>query len=707
MRRLFCALLAALFMSPWLAGDPGANAPAAAAFIGWLDDDHWLAARDGRLLKVEALSGKEAGFSRLEDLPGNSTDDGEPLAERAATLLAAQRAGASFEELSQPDRPLGGAGPFQNINQVAIKSDLPTASGDGKWIATNRKNDMYLIEKATKKERRLTTDGSDLIFNGRADAVYQEEIFFPSRSLRAFWWSPDSAHIAFLRLDDSAVAKFTLINPTQSAQTPETTTYPKPGAANPTVKIGVAHVADQPITWIDLSQYSPKDLIISRLGWHPSSKQVYFYAQNRQQTWLDLCVADGDTGKCQKLFRDQTKAWILDTGYIGPVHFLKDGSFLWFSQRSGFKHLYHYAADGTLKNAVTRGDWNAHALNKVDEAEGWAYFNGDKDEWLGSVPYRVKLDGTGLEPTMKASPGKKAAGTHDVKFSPSGKYGVDAWSDFATPTQLIVFRGDGTPVRAVAPAQQAKGQNKAELVKVKAPDGVDLAATVLFPPKMDPSKKYPVWFSTYGGPHMPTIRNAFAGGKTDQIKAAQGYIVFHADPRSSSSTPHLSWSCYKQLGVQELKDIETCLKWLLDTYPAADARRIGISGHSYGGYLAAYALTHSKMFAAGIAGAPPTDWRLYNSFYVERYMSTPEDNPKGYEASSVLAGAKNLHGKLLLMHGMMDDNVHLTNTIQLADAFQKANLDFDMMLYPHARHGFFGAHVQRVQNDFMRKMLQP
>lgn len=179
-------------------------------------------------------------------------------------------------------------------------------------------------------------------------------------------------------------------------------------------------------------------------------------------------------------------------------------------------------------------------------------------------------------------------------------------------------------------------------------------------------------------------------------------------PTFAASCPEsTACTCYKQLGVQELKDVETALRWLIDAHPTVDPKRIGISGHSYGGYMAAYALTHSKMFAAGIAGAPPTDWRNYNTIYTERYMTTPEENPKGYEASSVIAAAKNLHGKLLLLHGMMDDNVHMTSTIQLADALQKANRDFEMMLYPHARHGIGGTHVQRLQNDFMKRVLQP
>jgi dipeptidyl-peptidase-4 len=225
------------------------------------------------------------------------------------------------------------------------------------------------------------------------------------------------------------------------------------------------------------------------------------------------------------------------------------------------------------------------------------------------------------------------------------------------------------------------------------------------PPNFDPAKKYPVWLQIYGGPHFPQVTDAFKKFKGKTV-ARPGYIMFRMDPRSASATPHLAWTCYKQLGVQELKDVEIGLNWLIETYPCVDRKRIGISGGSYGGFMAAYALTHSKMFAAGVDTAGPTDWRNYNSIYVERYMTLPEENPKGYEAASVLAAAKNLHGKLLILHGMMDDNVHVTSAYQLMDALQKANLPFEVMLYPRGRHGI-GGNIQQVQSDFMKKALLP
>jgi dipeptidyl-peptidase 4 len=345
-------------------------------------------------------------------------------------------------------------------------------------------------------------------------------------------------------------------------------------------------------------------------------------------------------------------------------------------------------------------------VQRVDEKAGWVYFAGTRDKHTTVNFYRVKLDGSGIE---KLTKGK---GTAEVLLSPKANLFVATESDPDTPPQVRLYRTDGTFVRTIdsnpVHVREEFQLGKSGRVQIRTPDGFLLEASVHKPANFDPEKKYPVWFMTYGGPQMPVIRDGFGGGKTrDEALANAGYIVFRCDPRSASGQGAVSaWTAYRQLGVQELKDIETAITWLT-AHPWVDAKRVGMSGHSYGGFMTAYALTHSKLFAAGVAGAPVTDWHNYDSIYTERYMNTPQENPKGYEVTSVVKAAKNLHGKLLLAHGVKDDNVHVQNTLQLVHALQQANKDFEVMLYPTARHGIGGMHYQQLTRAFMKRALQP
>jgi dipeptidyl-peptidase-4 len=402
------------------------------------------------------------------------------------------------------------------------------------------------------------------------------------------------------------------------------------------------------------------------------------------------------------LFRETSKAWVEDPG--APV-FLKDGSFLFFSERSGWKHFYHYGADGKLKKQLTAGPWEAQAINRVDEKGGWIYFSGTRDNPIASNFYRVKLDGTGLE-RLTRTPGE-----HRASVSPSGAFFIDSWDSHQAPPRVQLQRTDGTVVRNIdtnpVRALEEYKLGKFEMVHIQTPDGFTLEGSLLKPADFDPQRRYSVWFMTYGGPHTPTIHDGWAGGRArDQALANLGFLVFRCDPRSASGKGAVStWTAYRQLGVQELKDIETAIHWLIANHPYVDPTRIGMSGHSYGGFLTSYAMTHSKLFAAGIAGAPVTDWHNYDTIYTERFMNTPQENPEGYKVTSVVKAAANLHGRLLILHGLMDDNVHLQNSAQLILALQRADKDFDVMVYPQSRHGIFGSHYQRLTLDFMKRHL--
>ncbi len=674
----------------------------------WLDDgEHYLQQRPDGYYKIEARTGRAtkhfdpAVMARgLARLPFINSQAATALSRRTTQNLSPQRDATLLTHNGDLYYiKLNGEGAVR-LTKTAGEEELASFSPNGKLVAFVRHNNLYVVDIATQTEIALTSDGSDLVFNGKADWVYYEEVF--NRSHRAYWWSPDSSDIAFLQFDDSPVNKFTVVDFAQKKPEPEATPYPKAGAANPLAWLGLVSASGGEPKWADLSQYTPTASLLVRAGWLPDSQKAYLYVQDRAQTWLDVCTVDREGGEPTKLLRDTTQAWVNDPG---EPKYLKDGSFLLFSERTGWKHIYHFAADGTLIGPVTSGEWEARSLHAVDEDAGWIYFSGTRDSHLASSLYRVQLDGSRLQ-RLTDSPGD-----HRCVVSPKRDLFIDSHSDHTGPTQVHLRAADGTLVRTLDTnpvyALEEYRRGRYELVKIPAGESVTLEGSLLLPPDFDRSRKYPVWFMTYGGPHTPTISDSWAGGRVrDEMLAQMGFVVFRADPRSASGQGECAtWSAYRRFGVGECKDVETAINWLKQK-PFIDGDRIGMSGHSYGGFLTAFCLTHTKLFAAGIAGAPVTDWHYYDSIYTERYMNTPQENPKGYEETSVVRAAKNLHGKLLIAHGLIDDNVHAQNSLQLIDALQKADKDFEVMFYPHARHGITERHYTRLQIEFMKRALK-
>jgi dipeptidyl-peptidase-4 len=358
---------------------------------------------------------------------------------------------------------------------------------------------------------------------------------------------------------------------------------------------------------------------------------------------------------------------------------------------------------------VTEGKWEVRTLLSVDEESNFIYFNGTMDDHLANQTYRVRLDGTGLERTTHKP------GTHRSIVSPKCGRFVDYWSDVMTPPQMRLHDADGRETRVI-------DENKVEALKnydltnpefqlVRTRDGFMLETMMIKPPGFDPGRKYPVMSYTYSGPHHPQVANAWGGEKYmwHQLLAQMGYIVWVCDNRSATGKgAESTWPAYRNLGELELRDLEDGITWL-KSQPFVDADRIGLWGWSYGGFMTAYALTHSKTFKIGIVGAPVTDWRNYDSVYTERYMATPQNNPGGYEKASIVKAAPNLNGKLLLIHGATDDNVHLQNTIQFVYELQKAGKQFSLMIYPRTRHAVTEPallkHLRQMMTDFVVENL--
>lgn len=677
--------------------------------LTWLEDgEHFLQIKDNQLRKVQARSGRSELFvdsaklaQSLKALPTLDPETVQNYAQGPHYNMNPQRTGALYTIGNDLYFAHFDGSSAVRLTKSPGAKEYPSFSPDGKYVGYVRADNLCVVDVGTQAERALTTDGGGEIRNGKADWVYWEEIF--NRHGKAFWWSPDSKWIAFMRFDDTPVHKFTVLDHLPIRQKVETTPYPKAGDPNPLVTLGIVSAAGGDPSFADLSDYSPSSSLISRVGWTPDSQHVLFYMQNRAQTWLDVCTCSPHGGKVDRLFRETTKAWVYVED-VGEPTFLKDGSFLLLSERTGWRHLYHFDKAGKLLNQITTGEWEVRRLHVVDEKNGWIYLEGTKDSPTAENLYRCKLDGSSLQRLTTA------AGSHQTQVSPTGSLFNDSYSDLSRPIQVHLCQTDGSPVRVLDTnpvyAREEYRLSKVEPLKIPMADGFILEGILIKPPDFDAKKHYPVWFQTYAGPHFPSISDTWGGGRLyDQVLASLGFVVFHCDPRSASGKGAVSaWTAYKQLGVQELKDIEEAIDWLCKN-PWIDPQRIGMSGASYGGFMTSYAMTHSTKFAAGIAGASVTDWRNYDSIYTERYMQVPQENPEGYEKTSVVKAAKNLHGKLLLMHGIMDDNVHLQNTVQLMEELQRADKDFEVMFYPHARHGYGGKFVQRKTLEFIKRTL--
>jgi dipeptidyl-peptidase-4 len=579
-------------------------------------------------------------------------------------------------------------------------------SPDGRFVSFVRENNIYAVDVATQRERQLTTDGNANLQNGILDWVYQEEVYGRG-NFRAYWWSPDSTRIAYLQLDERPVRHFAVVDHIPYQQNVESELYPKAGAPNPIAKLFTVSITGTAPKEVSTESYSGADFLIVLVDWSPDSSKVVYQIQNREQTWLDLDAEDVHGGGAPKtLFHETTKAWVDITG--NPV-WLKDGSFLWLSERSGFKHLYQYSADGKLIRQITSGPWEVRTVHGVDPANEWIYFSGTERSVLGTDIYRVHLDGSGLKRLSEAP------GQHNANFNPSFTSYLDTFSDVSTPPSTSLHRGDGTRVRVVdaneAPMMRDLHISKPEFVQVKTRDGFVMEAMMIKPPDFDPSKKYPVYEHTYSGPHAQQVRDAWSGQTYlwHQFLAQHGVIVWICDNRSASGKgAESAWTSYKRMGEGELRDLEDGLKWLT-SQPYVDGSRVALSGWSYGGFMTSFALTHSTMWSAGLSGGTVSDWRDYDSIYTERVMLMPQNNPEGYKDTAPRWAARNLHGNILLMHGTIDDNVHMQNTIQFIYELEKANKPYQLQVYPKSRHGVVDpalvAHMRAAMWKFIEENL--
>src|SRR5579863_144854 len=577
----------------------------------------------------------------------------------------------------------------------------PKFSPDGKWVSFVRDWNLWIVNVASRETRAITTGGSEEILKGKLDWVYPEELDLTT----AYWWSPDSSKIAFLEMDERPVRRYPIMDMSSLEGAMEYTRFPQAGEPNPIVRVGVTPVTGGQTKWMDTG--SDTDVYPARVVWLHDSGRLAIERLNRAQNRLDLLFCDVATGASKTILTDTDKYWI---NISDDLYFFSDDKrFLWSSERSGYRHFYLYENSGKEIEQLTSGDWAISDLGgfgpgsanhpAADEARGYIYFLSNKDDVRETQLYRVSLADKSITRITKDS------GSHSVKIAPDNMTFIDSYSNVTTPTRQDLGRMDGTRVAVInedkIPELAEYRLSPVEFVEVAADDGTQLHASIIKPPDFDPTKKYPVLIYVYGGPHVQLVRNIWggAGYLWHEILAEKGYIIFSLDNRGSWGRGHaFETPIYHHMGKIELQDQLAGVKYL-KSLGYVDPTRIGITGGSYGGYMTLEALFNaSDVFKAGIADAPVTDWKLYDTIYTERYMGRPQDNPEGYKDSSPVNQAEYLKGKLMLVHGTGDDNVHFANSVELLNAMiDGGHYPDQFMAFPGRGHGISDAAARMLE----------
>jgi dipeptidyl-peptidase-4 len=655
----------------------------------WLDKDNLILMRDGKQYVINAKKGTER----------EATDADKNVAKVEVKPSAFIKNKNLFVKVNGAE--------VQLTNDDAIEIN-PTVSPDGNYVAYTKKNDLYAVNINSKKESRLTTDGSDVILNGYASWVYMEEILGRASRYRAFWWSPDSKSIAFFRSNDTDVPEFTITDGDGLHGYVEKVRYPKVGDKNPEVKVGLVNPDGGSITWSDFNEKD--DQYFGKPFWKPDGTVLFVQWMNRKQNQLIVYAVNPANGGKTPFYTEEQKTWVdLEGG--DRFDFLENGKgYLLQSDASGWNHIFYYDMNGKLISAVTSGRYTVTGISKVDEQKGLIYFTARSRENTAHTDfYKVSLNGKNLQRLTFGDY------THAISsISPDGSYFVTNYSNTGTPTRSALVNNKGKIIKELGDSKGPEFDQyqlaKTEVIRVKSDDGLyDLPMKVTWPLNFDKNKKYPVLISVYGGPSAGTVMDNWTISSNQQFYAKEGLIQVSMDHRASGHFGKEGVNyMYHNLGYWEMKDYSSMVKWLISN-GGADASKICITGFSYGGYMSCYAMTYgADVFTHAMAGGSVTDWTLYDSHYTERFMGTPADNAEGYKTSSVLNYINKYKGNMQIVHGVIDENVHMQNSIQFISKLQDAKKDFELMIYPGGRHGWGGnkgLHFQNLKTKYIYKYL--
>jgi dipeptidyl-peptidase-4 len=623
--------------------------------------------------------------------------------------------------------PRAGSAVRRLTSTAAAETDA-RFSPRGRFVSFVREQNLYVIEVATGRETAVTREGAGLVSFGMAEFIAQEEMDRDT----GYWWSPDERMIALTRVDESTVDEVERFEIYAETVRVIRQRYPAAGRPNARVDLWVATLAGSATSLRELPAAAASEGYLARVAWFPDSRALAVQRQTRDQKRLELLKVDTASGAARRLLEERSDTWV---ELHDELTFLKgQPAFLWASYRSGHKHLYLYDLDGKLLRPVTAGEWmvvgdsRERAIEGVDEAKGLVYFTANRDtpieRHLYAAPLTGSSDTAGIEARIRRL--TEGAGWHSVSMAGDAQRWLDTFSTPDTPPSLTLRHTTGKRPSALVANTLGAGHPYApylaahrtpEFGTLRAADGQVMHFTMLKPLGFDPSKRYPVIVEVYGGPGVQRVQRAW-GGYYRQYLAQQGFVVFMLDNRGSGNRGRaFETALYHRMGSIEIEDQVKGVDYLR-SLTFVDPARIGVWGWSYGGYMALMAMVRApEHFAAGVSGAPVTDWRLYDTHYTERYMGvpeagSPESNPEGYRDGNVMTHAAALKGPLLVMHGMADDNVFFTHSTALFKRLQDLGKPFEVMPYPGSKHALLrfpttGLHGYRTISDFFVRELRP
>ena len=583
-------------------------------------------------------------------------------------------------------------------------------SPDGSHAAYVRDNDIYVETIRNGDIVRLTSNGSSNIINGTSDWVNEEEYYIRD----AFEWSPDGRHIAYLQFDQSDVPEFALINYTDTLY-PVITKYhyPKPGQTNSAVRLGIVSATGGRTRWAQVPG-NPRDIYIPRIGW-ADAQQVILQQMDRRQHTNNIWLADAKSGGVRLMFQDRDDAWVdVDNIINNTFDWLDHGQrLLYVSERDGWRHAYSVSRDGDAR-LITTGAFDLVSISAVDDSGGWLYYIASPDNATQRYLYRSRLDGSG-KPERVTPAGEP--GTHSYNISPNGHWAFHTYSRFDDPgiSELIslpdhksvrVFQDNAALKAKIAPILAGR----TELFQVEVDGGVKLDGWLIRPSNFDATKKYPLIVNVYGEPAATTVNDSWAGsGRLLYAALADdGYLIASFDNRGTPSPKGRAWRkvVYGSVGVLASKEQAAAVRAMAVSHPYVDLERVGVFGWSGGGSMTLNLMFRSpELYKVGVAGAPVPDQTLYDSIYQERYMGLPGENATGYHDGSPINYANGLRGKLLIIHGTGDDNVHFQGTQRMLNRLISLNKQFSFMEYPNRRHGITGEHLETLRYGFLEQYL--